>query len=156
MSKQDKPAKELISYRQVFPNDANPSGNMFGGRVMELMDSSAAMAAGRYSKTVNPVTASVEAITFRLPVHIGDVLETVNTVVYTGRTSMVVKVDVYRFEKGLDPGELCTSAHYIFVAMDSDRKPTPVPPLEVLTDAEKEAWRIAKAVREQSLALKSL
>jgi len=156
MSKQDKPDKELISYRQVFPNDANPSGNMFGGRVMEIMDSTAGMAAGRYSKTVNPVTASVEAITFRLPVYIGDMLKTVNTVVYTGRTSMVVKVDVYRFEKGLDPGELCTCAHYIFVAMDSDRKPTPVPALEVSTDAEKKSWQIAEAVREQSLALNSL
>ena len=63
---------------------------------------------------------------------------------------------MYRYEKGLGAGQLCTSAHYIFVAMDAERKPTPVPTLEVTTDAEKTAWDLAKAVREQSIKIQSL
>ena len=123
---------------------------------MEIMDSAAAIAANHFCGHADAVTASVEALTFRLPVHVGDVLKTVGKVVYTGHTSMVVKVDVYRYEKGLGAGELCTSAHYIFVAMDAERKPTPVPTLEVTTDAEKKAWEIAKAVREQSIKMKPI
>ena len=156
MTIETKVAEELISHRQVFPNDANPSGNMFGGRIMEIMDSSAAMTADRFSNTVGTVTASVEALSFRLPVHVGDVLKTVSKVVFTGHTSMVIKVDIYRFEKGLGDGELCNSAHLIFVAVDAEGKPTPVPTLELTTDEEKRDWDIAQAVREQSLKLKSM
>lgn len=156
MTEQTKVAEELVSHRQVFPNDANPSGNMFGGRIMEIMDSSAAMAADRFSNTVGAVTAAVEAISFRLPVHVGDVLKTVSKVVYTGHTSMVIKVDIYRFDKGLGDGELCNRAHLIFVALDADRKPTPVPKLEITTEADERAWEIAEATRDQSLKLKSL
>ena len=49
-----------------------------------------------------------------------------------------------------------TALTFVFVAMDADRKPTPVPALEVTTDADKQAWEIAKTVREQSLKIKSL
>ncbi len=155
-NQETKIAEEIVSQRQVFPGEANPAGNMFGGRVMEIMDSSAAMAAGRYSNTVNPVTASVEALTFRLPINVGDVIKTVSKVVYTGHTSMVIKVDVYRYQQGFDPGELCTSAHFFFVAMNAERKPTPVPPLQLTTDEEPKAWEIAKALRQESLKIKSL
>lgn len=156
MTQETKVAEELISHRLVFPNDANPSGYMFGGRVMEIMDSSAGMAAGRYSSTVNAVTASVEALRFQLPIHIGDVIKTVSKVVFTGRTSMIVRVDVFRFEQGLDPGSLCTNAHFVFVALDEDRKSTPVPPLAVTSDADRKAWAIAEAVREQALRIRSM
>lgn len=156
MTQQTKIAEELISHRLVFPNDANPSGNMFGGRVMEIMDSSAGMAAGRYSNTVNVVTASVEALRFQLPINIGDVIKTVSKVVYTGRTSMIVRVEVYRFQQGLDPGVLCTNAHFVFVAMDADWQATPVPPLVVNSDEGRKAWGIAKAVREQALLIRSM
>jgi acyl-CoA thioesterase YciA len=151
-----KVAEELISHRQVFPNDANPSGNMFGGRIMEIMDSAAGMTADRFSNTQGGVTASVEALGFGMPVHVGDVLKTVSKVVYTGRTSMVIKVDIYRYDKGLGDGELCNSAHFIFVAMDANRQPALVPTLQLTTEEAQKAWEIAKAVRGQSLKIKSL
>ena len=151
MSNENKTAEELINYRQVFPNDANPGGTMFGGRVMEIMDASAAMAAARYSETVNPVTASVEALRFRLPVQVGDTLKTNSKVVYTGRTSIIVKVDVIHYEQGLSAGELCTNAHFFFVALDNEKRPTSVPTLAVTTDAGKRAWKIASEIREQAL-----
>lgn len=156
MTQQTKRAEEIVSHRQVFPNETNPAGNMFGGRIMEIMDSVASIAADHFCGHAGAVTASVEGLSFLLPVHVGDVLKTVSKVVYTGHTSMVIKVDVYRYEKGLGAGELCTSAHYIFVAMDAERKPTAVPSLEVTTDAEKKAWEIGKAVREHSIKIKPL
>jgi len=45
VSQQTKRAKEVVSYRQVFPSEANPAGNMFGGRIMGIMDSAAGIAA---------------------------------------------------------------------------------------------------------------
>lgn len=156
MTQETKVAEELISHRQVFPGDANPSGNMFGGRVMQIMDSSAGMTADRYANLPGAVTASVEALSFRLPVHVGDVLKTVSKVVFTGRTSMVIKVDIYRYDKGLSDGELCNSAHFILVAMDANRQPALVPTLQLTTEEAQKACEIAKAVRGQSLKIKSL
>ena len=156
MSSETKIAEELISHRQVFPGDANPAGNMFGGRIMEIMDSVAGMAAHRFAiGCQHCVTASAETIQFPLPVHIGDVLKFIGKVVYTGRTSMVVRVDAIRSERNQPPDELCTTAHLILVAMDTENKPMPVPQLAVTTDEDKKAWELGKAVRDQSLKIKS-
>lgn len=80
MSQQTKRAKEVVSYRQVFPSEANPAGNMFGGRIMGIMDAAAGIAADRFPGHASAVTASVEALTFRAPVHVGDVLKTIGKV----------------------------------------------------------------------------
>jgi len=57
----------------VLPNDANPLGNLLGGRLMHLIDIAGALAAHRHSHS-HVVTASIDHIDFRRPVHIGDLL----------------------------------------------------------------------------------
>lgn len=146
----------IVSHLRVFPNDANPDGNMFGGRIMEIMDSQAGIAASRYaSDSHHSVTASVDNVDFRLPVHVGDILRCTSRVVYTGRTSMVIRVEVRRYDSRHQSDDFCTSAHLIFVAMDAENKPMPVPALEVTSDADREAWKTGKAVRERLLNIKS-
>ena len=48
VSERTKRAKAFVSHRQVFPYEANPQGSMFGGRIMEIMDSAAAIAADHF------------------------------------------------------------------------------------------------------------
>ena len=148
-------AETVVAEVRVYPNDASCDGHMFGGRIMEIMDSCAGIAAIRFATDSNhSVTASVDNVQFRLPVQIGDVLKFTSRVVYTGRTSMVIRVDVHRFDPVFQGDDLCTSAHLIFVAMDADNKPTPVPRLEVTSDEDRQAWETGQAVRERLLKIK--
>src|SRR2546427_9947766 len=75
----------------VLPSDANVLGNALGGRVMHHMDMCAAIAAQRHAGFVC-VTASVDRIDFKSPVHVGEVLVLKASVNYAGRTSMEVGV----------------------------------------------------------------
>jgi len=129
---------------------------MFGGKIVELMDSSAGITADYYSECHGAVTASISAISFDQPVHVGDVLRIGSKVVYTGRTSMMIKVHIIKYAKGHPPGLDCNTAYLTFIAMGDDHKPTPVPPLKVSTEEEQKEWNIAKALREQALKLKNL
>jgi acyl-CoA hydrolase len=149
-------SKELVSHMQVFPTHANPGGNMFGGKIVELMDSSAGMTADYFSECHGAVTASISAISFDQPVHVGDVLRVGSKVVYTGRTSMVIKVHIIKYAEGHPPGIDCNTAYLTFIAMGADRKPMAVPPLKVETKEDKKEWNIAKAFRNQALDLKNL
>lgn len=147
---QPKKAETIKSWELVFPNDTNPRGTMFGGKVMAIMDKIAAIAAGRFSgKSV--VTASTEAIVFKKPIRLGDRLQTIGQVVWVGKTSMVVKVDVYAETPGTGEIRHCTTAHFNFVALDEQGNPTPIPPLIVETEEEKRNYEVAEFVKQHAL-----
>ena len=134
-TRQSKTAEEMVNWNLVFPNQANPSGNMFGGDVMAIMDTTAAMAAKRFSE--NQVsTVTVEAVHFAKPIMVGDNIKTTAKVVAVGKTSMMVKADVYR-DIGNNQLMKCVSAFLKFVAFDYQRQPTAVPFLKL--DPEDEA-----------------
>src|SRR6185312_7222036 len=75
----------------VLPNDANPLGNLLGGRLMHMIDIAGAMAAHRHSHS-HVVTASMDHIDFLMPVHIGDLLILKSSVNRAFHTSMEVGV----------------------------------------------------------------
>ncbi|QGX39921.1 acyl-CoA thioesterase [Permianibacter aggregans] len=141
-------AEEIVAWDFVFPNDANPYGSMFGGKLLAIMDTTAAIAAIRFAgKTVS--TAAVEAVEFVHPVVVGDRLKTTAKVVWVGRSSMMVRVDVY-----VDLGtsfKRCTHAHFAMVAFDQHRRPTPVPGLLRETAEDEKAFKLAASIREQAI-----
>jgi uncharacterized protein (TIGR00369 family) len=147
---QPKKAETIKGWELVFPNDTNPRGTMFGGKLMAIMDKIAAIAAGRYSgKSV--VTASTEAIVFKRPIKQGNRIQTIGQVVWVGRTSIVVKVDVYAENPATGSHHHCTTAHFNFVALDPQDNPTSVPPLLVETEEEKRNYEVAEFVKKQAL-----
>ncbi|HET9366163.1 MAG TPA: acyl-CoA thioesterase, partial [Candidatus Angelobacter sp.] len=75
----------------VLPNDANPLGNLLGGRLMHMIDMAGALAAHRHSHS-HVVTASMDHIDFRQPVRIGDLLILKSSVNRAFNTSMEVGV----------------------------------------------------------------
>jgi len=154
-SKNSEPKKSEVirSWEIVFPNDANPHGTMFGGKLMAIMDKIAAIAASRYAgKSV--VTASTEAIVFKRPVRVGYRIQIQSRVVWVGTTSMVVKVDVFAENPITCEQVHCTTARFNFVALDANDKPTPVPPLRVETADEKRQHELAEFVIKQALERK--
>jgi acyl-CoA hydrolase len=112
----------------VFPTDTNPQGTLFGGTLVSWMDKAAGFAAMRRARST-VVTAAIEDIAFRVPILQGDLVEVSARVVSVGHTSMRVRVEVRRERPTVEGvGELCTVGHFTMVAMDAQRRPTPVPP----------------------------
>jgi acyl-CoA hydrolase len=142
-------AEVLRTWDLVFPNDANPYGSMFGGRLMGLMDKTGALAGGAYAGRI-VTTASVEAMDFKSPIYVGDRVELVARVVRVGNTSMVVKVDAYSDNPLTHPRRHCTTAHFTFVALDATGRPVSVPPLLLETDDERRDWEVAGIIQSKA------
>lgn len=113
----------------VFPNQTNHIGTLFGGHALAMMDKAASIAAHRYARRT-VVTASIEHTDFVTPVYEGELVEVSAHVVKTGRTSLVVEVELWA--EALLSGErrLCTRGKVNMVALDESGKPTPVPQLK--------------------------
>jgi acyl-CoA hydrolase len=144
----------VVTVDAVFPHHANTLGTLFGGRAMELMDVNAAIACYRYSRTA-VVTASAEPIDFRNPVHVGEILEVKSRVVWTGRTSMIVRCEVHGENPLTGEHRLCTIGHLNFVALGQDGAPTPVPPVLLETDEDRRHHAVGARVREDILRRRS-
>lgn len=137
----------VVTVDTVFPNHTNPLGTLFGGRVLELMDINAAIACNRFCRQIS-VTASTEPIDFRNPIHIGEIVEVKSRVVWTGRTSMIVRCEVQGENPLTGERRLCTVGHMNFVAIGDDGRPSPVPRLRVESETEKRHWQTGQRVRD--------
>ncbi len=109
--------------------DLNPNGTLFGGKIMAWIDEVAFMSARRYSGVPFVVTVHVDSISFLTPLFLGDHVILTSQVNYTGRTSMEIEVRVEREDPYTGTRTQATSAYLTFVALDENRKPTPVPRL---------------------------
>ncbi len=142
---------EMIEH--VFPNDANPLGNIFGGRVMQLMDIVGAISAMRHARNA-VVTASMDSLDFKHPVFVGEILILQASVNFVATTSMEVGVKAMA-ENPLTGEQRHTSSAYLtYVAIDASGKPVPVPPIVPETDEEKRRYAEAQKRREHRLAMR--
>lgn len=154
---EDRPKKKAIEITRtelVLPNMTNVHGTMFGGKVLEMMDMTCAIAAMRFCrKTV--VTISSEHVEFKVPIRAGSMIEMKARVVYTGRTSMTVKVTLHSQHPAEDNSRLSTTGFFNFVALDrTGRHTVPVPELIVMTEEEQTDWEHAARLREFRLRKK--
>ena len=139
----------------VFPNDANPLGNVMGGRIMHWVDICAAVAAGRHARTP-VVTASVDRIDFHNPVPVGGIVVMLASVNFAGRTSMEVGVKVWQEDRATGDRKHVASAYLTFVSLDPvARTPCQVPPLLPQSDVEKRRYEQGKQRRARRLAERS-
>lgn len=139
-----------ITLDSAFPNEANYLGTLFGGRVLELMDINASIAAVRFCRGA-AVTASTEPIDFRNPILVGEVIEVKSRVVFTGRTSMIIRSEVRSENPITGERKLCTIGHLSFVAIGDDGRPSPVPELIIRNEEEQEMWEIGAQVKEAAV-----
>ena len=147
-----KPAGESMVERveMVLPNDTNPLGNMLGGRVMHLIDITAAIAAQRHSRSM-VVTASIDEVDFHHPIKVGQLIVLKAAVNYTGRTSMEVGVKVFS-EDILSGERMHTSSAYLtFVALDAEGHPQPIPAVVPDSAEEKRRYQEAETRRARRL-----
>jgi acyl-CoA hydrolase len=135
----------------VLPNDANPLGNILGGTVMHLIDIAGAIAAHRHSQSM-VVTAAVDSLDFVYPIRVGGVILLRSQVTRAFHTSMEVEVKVYREDYIKGDRRQTSSAFVTYVAIDSQGRPKPVPPLVPRTAEEKQLYREALRRRRRRLA----
>jgi acyl-CoA hydrolase len=131
----------------VLPNDANPLGNLLGGRLMHFIDIAGAMACHRHSRSY-VVTASMDHLDFLSPVHVGDLLILKSSVNRAFTTSMEVGVKVYVENYINGESRHVSSAYLTFVAVDAHGKRKPVPPVVPESDEEKQRYEDAGRRRE--------
>jgi len=132
----------------VLPNDANPLGNLLGGRLMHLIDIAGAMAAHRHSRSY-VVTASMDHIDFLSPVHIGDLLILKSSVNCAFRSSMEVGVKCWVENYIAGTTRHVASAYLTFVAVDSQGHHHAVP--QVIAETPEEKRRYEDAGRRRKL-----
>jgi acyl-CoA thioesterase YciA len=125
VSAAEEPRGELAARTLAMPADTNPSGDIFGGWIMSLMDSAGAITATRRAEG-RVVTASVGNIAFLQPVKVGDVVCCYTEFVKTGRSSMTLGVEVWVLRQGCGPRIKVTSADFTFVALDEMGQPRPL------------------------------
>lgn len=144
--------ESLVTLTQLMhPEHANNLGNVHGGVVMRLIDEAGALCAMRHARRP-AVTVAVDSLTFLEPVHIGDLVTLNARLTYVGRTSMEVEVCVEAEEIRTDRRVLTNRAYVVYVALDDEGKPVPVPPLLLETPEEKARAEEARARQARRLA----
>jgi acyl-CoA hydrolase len=136
----------------VLPNDANPLGNILGGKVMHLMDMAGAIAAHRHAR-LHVVTASVDTLDFLHPVRVGQIIVLKAHVTRAFQTSMEVEVSVYMEDYVLGERRQTSAAFFTYVAVDPSGTPMQVPALLPRTAQERRRYREALDRRRRRLAL---
>ena len=106
--------------------DVNLFGNVHGGSVMKWIDQAAYACSVAWSGK-SAVTVYVSGIRFYKPIHIGDIVELHARLIYTGRTSMHIAVDVNAIEPKSWKSTQTTHCVVVYVALDDQGKPAPVP-----------------------------
>jgi acyl-CoA hydrolase len=134
----------------MMPQDANNLGHVFGGVILSMMDKTAAIAAFRHSRS-SVVTASIDRVDFREPIHLGDLVVMKASVNFVGRTSMEVGVRVEAEELLTGRRRHTNSCYMTFVAVDREGRPVPVPALIPETPDEERRFEAAKERRARRL-----
>lgn len=134
----------------MMPHNANNLGHVFGGVMLSMMDKTAAVAAFRHCR-LNVVTASIDRVDFREPIHVGDLVVMKASVNFVGRTSMEVGVRVEAEELLTGRRRHTNSCYLTFVAVDRNGRPIEVVPVVPETPDEIRRFNAARQRREVRL-----
>ena len=133
--------------------EANLLGNIHGGEIMKLADSTAGAVAQRHSGGP-AVTAAMDEMAFLHPVHVGDIVRTFAQVNWAGRSSMEIGVRV-ETQPWDDPSVTSlhvASAYFVFVAIDADGRAREIPGVAPESPDEVRRMREARIRRAHRLA----
>ena len=148
-------AEKTTAVQIVMPQHCNgySKPRLFGGQIMAWIDVVGAVAARRYTQHA-VTTVCIDNLTFLKPAYLNDTVVQEATVTWTGRTSLEVRVD--SMVERLDGSrELINRAYVVFVALDDEDRPVPVPPFVPQTEDEKRIFQDAEIRRHFRKSLSS-
>jgi acyl-CoA hydrolase len=140
----------VVLLNEVFPQDTNSRGTLFGGRLLSIMDTAAGIVSSKFAHK-QFVTISIDSLKFMRPAWKGDLVEVTSRVVFTSRTTTGVYVVARRLTRSdWEPEDIC-AGFFFMVAVDSNMRPTPVPQHVPSTPEEEELWAAAQAARDEMI-----
>ncbi|MBN2228686.1 MAG: acyl-CoA thioesterase [Candidatus Thorarchaeota archaeon] len=139
----------------VFPNDVNNNGTLYGGRLLDWIDTLGAIVAKRHSRSA-VVTVSIDSLNFLAPTRQRDIVTLEAWVNYVGRTSMEIEVRVSSENPITAETAKNCRAFLTYVAMDEYGNPKEVPPLKLTSEEERIRFEMAKERRSERLRHRDL
>lgn len=137
-------------HQYMMPEHANPGGSVHGGLIMKMVDEAGAIAAMRHAQR-RVVTIAMDSMTFKSPVEVGQLVTMESKVTYVGRTSVEVSVRVLAEDPVRGTVTHTNSAYLVYVALDDNLRPTPVPGLIPATEEERREFEAGKARQARRL-----
>lgn len=148
------PNHQLTMTVLMTPDKTNFFGNVHGGDVLKLLDQVAYACASRYAGK-HVVTLSVDQVTFKQPIHVGELLTFLASVNYTGTSSIEVGIKVIAENILTKVVRHVNSCFLTMVAMDENRRPTQVPKFEPSTSDEIRRYKSAELRKEMRKELEA-
>lgn len=109
----------------VVPEHTNHYGTLYGATALQVMGKAAFICASRYARCA-VVMAKADNIEFRKPVRLGEIIDVSARVVFHGRSSMTIVVDIFT-EDSAETSEALISGRFLMVAVDEQGEPIPIP-----------------------------
>jgi acyl-CoA hydrolase len=136
----------------MMPDQLNHHGNVFGGVILALVDKCGGVVARRHAR-LPVVTVSIDRVEFKEPVYANDFVEAHGRIIYVGRTSMDVLVEVTAEQVETGVRRQTNRCILTYVALDRlNGHPAPVPPLLLETDDDRRLHAMAARRRERRKA----
>ena len=120
-----KDKSETRIFKAVFPNTTNHYDTLFGGTTLHMMDEASFICATRFSRK-KVVTVSTDKIDFTKPIPQGTIIELVARVDKVGKSSCVVKTEIFMEDMYSYNREKVVTGFFTFVAIGEDKKPIPI------------------------------
>ena len=152
MSQQKKVSDSKVEMTEmVMPNDTNPLGNLMGGNLMRWMDVAGSICAAKHCGA-HVVTASVDHLSFKRPIRLGNVVVIRASVTRAFNTSLEIFLEVETGSPIHAHRQIANRAYMTFVALDEDtQRPKPVP--SVVPETEEEIKLFEGAIHRRELRL---
>ncbi|MGV9169601.1 MAG: acyl-CoA thioesterase [Promethearchaeia archaeon] len=155
MSKKTVDQSRTVMTQTVFPNHVNNNGTLYGGVLLDWIDSTAGIVAKRHSRSA-VVTASIDSLSFLNPIKQRDIVILEGWINYVGRSSMEIEVRVTSENPISGKKSKTCRAFLTYVAMDEHGEPKKAPGLKLTTEEEKARCQAAKQRREERLRRRDL
>jgi len=131
-SEETGPRGDLCTRTLAMPADTNANGDIFGGWLLSQMDIAGGVAASKVAKS-RTVTVSIDAMNFRKPVYVGDLVSVHANLVRVGRTSMTIHLEAWVVRRKETKPILVTDGNFTYVAIDEEGRPQAIQRNEPLT-----------------------
>src|SRR5580698_5778356 len=116
------PCGDLCTRTLAMPADTNQNGDIFGGWLLSQMDIGGGVFASKTAKS-RTVTVAIEAMNFRKPVYVGDLVSVHANLVKVGRTSITVHLEAWVLRRKEMQSILVTDGNFTYVAIDEEGHP---------------------------------
>jgi len=122
---ESEPQGDLCTRTLAMPADTNQNGDIFGGWLLSQMDISGGIFASKIAKS-RAVTVAIDAMNFRKPVYVGDLVSVHANLVRIGKTSITVHLEAWVVRRKEMQSIMVTDGNFTYVSIDDQGHPQAV------------------------------